>query len=299
MSINSKVYSMNVIVACFIYPLIEDFLNDFFESIKNQTYRDFELLIFEDGFEGDYSNLDFEKIIMKNDNNRSIPDVRKQVIEYVVRKNYDLLIFCDADDVMGEDRIESIVSIHAENKDKYGFYYNNLHLLDSREDVFKGKLPEEVNHYLDLEDYNFLGMSHTALNIHLTKEIWENLPLDDKIIAFDWFMHSYLLIKGFRGRKVDTTTYYRIYDNNTAGLPDSLDEASLKRGLQVKLLQYKMMSRFEKKFKEKEKKVQQLKEYLEINPKRIEDYVQNVYRSRTKFVFWWQNIRLLEKYLDD
>jgi hypothetical protein len=290
---------MNVIVVCFIYPLIKDFLNDFFESIKNQSYRNFDLLIFEDGFEGDYSNLNIKKIVMRNDSNLSIPEVRKHVIKYAINKNYDLLIFCDADDVMGADRIESIVNTHTENKDKYGFYYNDLFLLDSREDVFKGMLPEEITEFSDLEDYNFIGMSHTALNIYLTKNIWENLPVNDRIIAFDWYMHSYLLIKGFKGRKVDTTTYYRIYDENTAGLPDILNEASLKQGIQVKSVHYEMMSRFDKKFKEKEKKIKQLKEYLEDNPERIKNYVQNTYINRTKFVFWWQNIRLLEEYLDD
>lgn len=290
---------MNVLVACFVYPLIKDFLNEFFKSIEIQSYRDFDFLIFEDGFEGDYSSLDFKKIVMKNDNNLSIPGARKHVINYAVSKNYDLLVFCDSDDVMGENRIESIVRVHSENKDKHGFYYNNLYHLDSREDVFKGKLPEEVADYSDLEDYNFLGMSHTALNIYLTKKIWEELPINDQIIAFDWYIHSYLLIKGFKGKKVDSITYYRIYDRNTAGLPDSLNEISLKQGIQVKLIHYKMMSGLDNKFKEKEENIKQLKEYLENSPKRIENYVQNVCENRTNFIYWWQNIRLPEEYLND
>ena len=290
---------MNVIVACFTYPLIEEFLDDFFESVKNQTYRDFDILIFEDGLKGDYSNLDFEKKIMRNIDNLSIPAARKHVINYAVHENYDLLIFCDSDDVMEENRIESIVNLHTENSNLYGFYYNNLHLLDSKEDVFQGELPEEVTHYSEIENYNFLGMSNTALNLSLTKEIWGNLPITDQIIAFDWYMHSYLLVNGFKGRKADTITYYRIYESNTAGLPNSINEQSLKRGIEVKLIHYELMSRFDNKFKEKEKRIKQLKEYLEHNPERVKNYIQEVNKKRTEFVFWWQNIQSLEEYLDD
>ena len=35
-----------------------------------------------------------------------------------------------------------------------------------------------------------------------------------EVIAYDWLLHTYLLLNGYKGKKVDTKTYYRIYENN-------------------------------------------------------------------------------------
>lgn len=286
--------NMKTLLVTFVYPIIEEFLNDFFNSLNRQTSRDFDTIVFDDKFNKNLSNFGYKGKIIKNTDNLSIAAVRQYIIDYAIKEEYDLLIFCDADDVMREDRVEKIIEEYKKTEGKYGFYYNNLYLLKEKKDFYKGNLPKNVESMELLKNYNFLGMSHTAINLKLTKGIWNNFSVNDEIVAFDWYMHMYMLLNGYKGKFVDTITYYRIYENNTAGDTNFLNSKKLKIGINVKKEHYKIMKKFDKSYEEEFLKIEKLEEWLQIE-KNKENYIKFVNDNFQNSIYWWENIMALDK----
>lgn len=284
---------MKVLLVSYVYPLIESFLKDFFNSLNNQTVK-IDYLIYLDKFDFEIKNYNFFEYTEKNTKNLSIPALRKYTIDSAIKKEYDLLIFCDADDIMKEDRVEKLITDYKKTNGEFGFYYNNLYTLEEKKDFYKGNLPNQVNSESELEKYNFLGMSHTAINLKLTKDIWKDFKVTDDVIAFDWYMHSYILSKGFKGVKVDTVTYYRIYENNIAGNTNILNEKKLEIGINVKKTHYKIMSNIDEKFKRNYSKIEELEKKIE-NREFKENYIKLINEIFFENVFWWGNIKTLDE----
>ena len=283
---------MKTLLVSFVYPKIKQYLKDFFISLDNQTFEEFDTIIFNDNFTENLRNYGYDGKIMYNSEKLNIFEVRKLIIDYSNKNKYDLLIFADADDVMAKDRVEIIIKSYEDN---VSFFYNDLYLLSNRStDFFKGKLPHRITDLNKIKEYNFLGMSHTALNMKKEKEILKKMPITNKMIAFDWYIHSYILLKGGSGKKVNTKTYYRTYDHNTAGFPNYLTEKKLRTGLRVKKYHYNFMKQFDETYKELLDKIIRLEKKLK-NPQFKEKYIKYINLKYSDSVFWWENIKALDK----
>jgi len=284
---------MKTLLVSFVYPKIKQYLKDFFISLDDQTIEEFDTLIINDDFHEELKNYGYDGNIMYNTDELNVFEVRKMIIDYSNQNNYDLLIFADADDVMANNRIEIIIESF---ENDISFFYNDLYLLSDRStDFFKGKLPNSITDVEKIKEYNFLGMSHTALNIKKEKEILNKMPITNKMITFDWYIHSYLLLKGGCGKKVNTITYYRTYDNNTAGFTNYLTEKKLKMGLTVKKYHYEFMNQFDESYKVLLDKIKKLEEELK-NPQFKEKYINYINLKYPDSVFWWENIKTLDKF---
>lgn len=284
---------MKTLLVCFIYPAIKQYLKDFFSSLNDQTTKDFDVVIFDDNFDEDLKRYGYDGKIMYNTDALNIFEVRKLIIDYSIHNNYDLLIFADADDVMAKDRVEIIIKSYEK---EISFFYNELYLLSNKNiDFFRGKLPSMIDDLEEIKVYNFLGMSHTALNIKKEKKNLKNIPLSDKIIAFDWYLHSYILSKGGCGKKVNTKTYYRIYDNNIAGFPNQLTDKKLRIGLKVKKYHYDFMKQFNRSYEKLLDRILKLEKKLK-NSDFKEKYIKYINSKYSDSVFWWENIKTLDKF---
>jgi len=283
---------MKTLLVSFVYPKIKQYLKDFFISLDNQTIEEFETIIFDDNFNEDLKRYGYDGKIIYNTDALNIFEVRKLIINYSIHNNYDLLIFADADDVMAKDRVEIIIESYEDN---VSFFYNDLYLLSNRNtDFFKGKLPRRINDLEIIKEYNFLGMSHTALNIKKEKDILKKIPITNKMLTFDWYIHSYVLSKGGCGKKVNSKTYYRIYENNVAGFTNFLTDKKLRIGLMVKKYHYDFMKQFDETYKELLDKIMTLEEKLK-NPQFKEKYIEYINFKYSDTVFWWENIKTLDK----
>ena len=283
---------MKTLLVSFVYPKIKQYLKDFFISLDNQTNKEFDSIIFDDNFNEDVKRYGYDGKIMYNADELNIFEVRKLIIDYSNENKYDLLIFADADDVMAEDRVEIIIKSYEDN---VSFFYNDLYLLSSKNtDFFKGNLPSKIVDLEKIKEYNFLGMSHTAFNMKKEKETLKKMPITDKMITFDWYIHSYILSKGGCGKKVNTKTYYRIHDNNIAGFTNYLTDKKLRIGLTVKKYHYDFMKQFDETYKELLDKIMILEKKLK-NPQFKEKYIDYINFKYSDTVFWWENIKTLDK----
>ncbi|TCI05419.1 glycosyltransferase family 2 protein [Corallincola luteus] len=233
---------MKTIVITHVYQQASPYLRELFDSIDAQTDREFDLLAFNYGLNKPLSFYGFNGEEVSNDLNLGLPDARDWALRYALSHDYELLILIDADDVMAVDRVEKT---KADFDDKVGFYYTGLRLLsDTQRDFFDGQLPKEVTTAQTLFSHNFVGLSHFALNVKLAANAIRQMDCPLDVIAYDWFLASVLLLNGLKAKQVDTSTYYRIYDQNTAGFTNQLTPEKLRRTIEVKAIHYRVMSEY-------------------------------------------------------
>lgn len=283
--------TIRVLFASVIYESMKAYIYDFIKSIKSQTYAEFDILIGNDGFNDDEILREIKRVQnceIKNftDFKLNPSEIRIELIKYAYYKKYDLLIFGDSDDTFSENRIERIVEDYRAD---VAIYYNDLINMSSKTDFFKGMLPKEVDRIDMLDDYNFIGMSNSAINVKRLNLSDLNLEHLSKCIAFDWFLYGMLIRKGLRAKKVeDCKTYYRIYANNIAGDTSIFTKEKLCREIEVKKFQYNAMSKFDKKFEYKIKLLSELEMEM-INNKFSDKYIN---KNSTNSVFWWGSLNI-------
>ena len=202
-----------------VFPMNERYIYDFFDSLINQTYKNFDIIVINDGYEK------FDRIKNKYHHNLNIIEVkysdtpaknREYGINYCIDQKYDFLIFGDSDDYFQKNRVKKSL----EFLKKTDVVVNDLSLFNI-DGVFKEKyISHRINNLenIDLEfikDKNIFGMSNTAINLKKLTKVF----FDDKIVAVDWYFFKRLLEKGLKAIFTnETITYYRQHEKNTIGL---------------------------------------------------------------------------------
>ncbi|BCB96336.1 hypothetical protein JZK55_12580 [Dissulfurispira thermophila] len=202
-----------------IFPQNKDYLHTFIESLKQQTYKNFDIIVVNDNYE------DFEEIKRLYDSDLNIIELkysdtiaknREYGINYCISNGYDIIIFGDSDDYFANNRVEKSIEL----LERYDIVVNDLSLFNDNGVYEENYISYRLNN-LSLLDYSFIrnknifGFTNTALRLIDVKSV--NIPED--LIAIDWYLFSILLLEG---KSViftnDTVTYYRQHPQNTAGL---------------------------------------------------------------------------------
>jgi glycosyltransferase involved in cell wall biosynthesis len=201
------------------FPMNKQYLYDFFASLKNQTYKNFDVIVVNDGYK------DFESIKVKYGKNFKIIELqysntpaknREYGINYCIDNKYDVLIFGDSDDYFEENRIEKSIEFLKE----YDIVVNDLSLFDETGIYEEKYISNRINNlqFIDYEyikDKNIFGMTNTSLKL----ENVSSIKFDENIVAVDWYFFKKLLKQGLKAIFTnDTTSFYRQYDNNIVGL---------------------------------------------------------------------------------
>ena len=170
-----------------IFPMNRQFLYDFFDSLKNQTYKNIDVIVLNDGYK------DFKKIKTAYDQTLNIVELkssntpaknREYGINYCIDHKYDVLIFGDSDDYFKNNRVDKSLEL----LNKADIVINDLSLFNKNgiyEEKYLSHRLENLN-MIDIEfikDKNIFGMSNTATKL---KNI-SNIEFDDKIVAVDWY----------------------------------------------------------------------------------------------------------------
>lgn len=202
-----------------IFPMDKQYLQDFFDSLKNQTDKNFDVIVVNDGYKN------FEEIksaynqvlnIIELQYSNTPAKNREYGINYCIEKKYDVLIFGDSDDYFANNRVEKSL----EFLKKSDILVNDLSLFGEsgiyEEKYLSHRLKNlEVVNFEFIKDKNIFGMTNTAIKLkNITK-----VSFDEKIIAVDWYFFKTLLGQGLKAIFTnETVSFYRQYDNNTVGL---------------------------------------------------------------------------------
>jgi hypothetical protein len=108
---------------------------------------------------------------------------------------------------------------------------------------------------------------------------------------FDWYLWSSVLLRGYPARFTSkTSSKYRVYSGNTAGLPQTINEDNVVKGVKVKRQHYELMSALDDSYVGLAKEFQQVGSKLTDEDWRME-YVLALKEHRVENHIWWENIR--------
>lgn len=225
-----------------VFLMDPGYLTQMFNSLVAQSFKDFDLIVVNDGFE------EFSTFKDRYSNDLSIIEIggacspaenRKIGINYCIEKGYDFLVFCDSDDTFSSNRIEHSV----EKLQVFDIIVNDLTLFsgcDILEDHYLSNrlVNGQKIHFDFVKNKNIFGLSNTAINLRDINPV----AFPGNLIAFDWYFFSVLLLANRKAVFTnETVTYYRQYDGNQVGLKD-IDYESFKKGLKVKQDHYRALS---------------------------------------------------------
>lgn len=266
-------------VVTFIYPYALKYLDEFEKCLSIQTFKDFDLVIFNDGV----SDLK-EAISGYNDHFEIISvsgtpmQIRFEAFGWLNKSGYDKIIFQDIDDSMSSNRVECLINL----LNSYEIVANDLSLMNEKGDIYEESVwSKELGdlfsfNYEFISDKNILGIGNSAIR----RQILE-VPIKQSStpVVADWFIYYQLLHNG-RLSAIFTNqcqTYYRQHEDNMAGIKE-FSEDRLNYVIKVKEAQYNGL---------KEVGIE-LKNEMEVLAKQKEsiDRILDLNKNRSRF-FWW------------
>ncbi|PWE21731.1 hypothetical protein DF188_05825 [Aliarcobacter skirrowii] len=213
------------------------FLNMRIDSILNQTYRNFEILLLDDCSTDNSRDilLDYEKkypsLIKTIFNTTNAGNVFKQWEKGIQSAKGELVWICESDDFCENDFLEKIVN-HFRNpavniafgriqfSDINGKFQKGL---DSyREGAERGIWNKSIIRPAKKWFCNAFGVNNVIANVggcvfkkqNLSKDIWEEARTY-KILG-DWYLYSHLANGGLIAYEPDAISYFRQHEKNTS-----------------------------------------------------------------------------------
>ncbi|MCH7826984.1 MAG: glycosyltransferase family 2 protein [Bacteroidetes bacterium] len=266
----------------------ENYLDLFFDSLKKQTYSNFDVVIVNDR----YNNFEFlydkykELNIVELKYSSTPAKNREFGIKYIFEKNYKIVIFGDSDDYFANNRVQICIN----KLIYYDIVVNDISLFNDNGIGIKKYISNRIENNTEInldfiKDKNIFGMTNTAIKINAL----ENVNFDSELIAVDWYFFSILLLKNYKAIFTnETETYYRQYSNNTVGITNITNE-SISKEIMIKIKHYDLIRKEFKQFQSLyEEMIEFKKKVVNIN------FVEKLKKQNIKNPFWWEEIRLIK-----
>lgn len=278
---------MKVAFGTVAYESAWKYMKEFCASLNRQTDIGFTVLVVCDNLSPKClsqlsQSIARETILTEVNESKTIPALRAELLRQAKRHGFDLLILGDFDDLFSEQRVESIKSVYASNP-QASFFYNEICDFEGKK-IFS-YLPQNVDDISEILECNFLGLSNTSINLNkVTWEFIDSLSVVDTP-TFDWYLYSRLLLDMQEGILVEEAdTFYRIHDNNTAGIASS-KEKDYKKELRIKLQHYEQLKQLDRCFEILSQK------YKDLSA-RGSSLERERFRNTATNGYWWELIKI-------
>ncbi|MFL9834774.1 glycosyltransferase family 2 protein [Chryseobacterium terrae] len=215
-----------VSILCLCYNQ-EKFIRESLESIKAQTYKNFEIIICDD-FSKDHSVEVIKSWISENEDLKIkfVEHIKNEGITKTINELFKLsqgkyLQILALDDLLEKNKLERHVAILEDSSDEYAMVFSDAHLMNDESKRYQNKFIARHLSYLSLQSQNFYEMLLVknfipAMSVLLKRKNivaengWdENLPFED----YDMWLrlsknHSFLFDDVI-------TCSYRLHGNNS------------------------------------------------------------------------------------
>ena len=288
---------MKATVLSTIYPAALRYLSDFLRSLASQTDSSFDLVLVNDSvsereLETRLSGVKFPIHVVASAGTAA--KVRKDGIRFAIDRGYDAIVFADSDDKLGPDRI----AVSKQKLKEQPLFVNELILfgegVGEPRPMLTARYSEgELLGRDSLREFNSMGLSNTAARADVLDEVALDLP--DELIAFDWSLFAGLLERGHAAVfSAACSTFYRQYADNIASLV-RMEESAVLRGVRVKTLHYRYMSRFGRGYEELAASFTALDVKLAADPDFRKWYCARIQTRLSRSTLWWEPIEDIRK----
>jgi hypothetical protein len=277
-----------IVVITTVYPEVEPYFCRYLDSLEAQTSKAFDVLIANDGFIGLEAILSARKLQWRTlDVAKAASGNRRDLINKAIEYGYNKIIFSDSDDELSLNRVNVLNSL----LDIYDVVVNDLDTINSSSQLIDSKYlsnrfenGERINS-IKLQCGNMMGLTNTAATADALKEC---IALQrGEALAFDWYLWTTVLLnsrEAFFTNK--TTTKYRTYANNVAGLPQPININSVRKGLEVKYEHYQLMSKINDSYDTLVTKFE-----TQLSDQNILRYISVIEENKIDFPVWWEQIK--------
>lgn len=289
---------MKNIIVTTAYPAAELYIQEFAESLNEQTDSNFEIYLFNQQLENidEYVSYFTAKVkIIDIPKQPSVIKVKDFMYNYLKKEEgIATIIFADIDDYFDNRRVELVLK----HLKKYDVVVNDLTLVDDSHNILEERILSkrfdsgyEVR-FEDIADKNFIGLSNIGFKAEYIQDI---LPIND-ILVTDWWVSSSLLSKNRTCCFIsDTVTYYRQYLDNWVGMKQKFSKGDIEYSIKVKKHHYKNLLKYitgEKHELITEKFDEVLKvEHKLLSEKNMNNYLDKINKlAKTQKFLWWENI---------
>ena len=268
---------MKVVFGSVVYNQAKKYLPEFFISIEKMINKEFSVTLINDDInpfelEEMISSYSIQVKVSKMENKTPI-QLRIELLRRAKLEETDLLILGDCDDTFSNTRIGNTIQTYI-NYPGAAFFYNQL--INNCNIELMPIFPEHIYSFKEIGQYNFLGLSNTALNMKKISIGFINSLEEFCYEIFDWYLFSRLLLEGMFGKKVkECYTIYRLHENNIVGIQE-FNGDNIKHEIEVKQKHYESLKKYDSYYKIKYEQYKNQKEYQ--------------YLEKEKKYFWWNLI---------
>lgn len=277
-----------------VYPGVEKFLDDFFNSLCRQTFQEFDVLVFNDGVRGlwDYCRPYNELKVIEISATGTPSKIREQGICYLLSNTeYEYIVFGDSDDCFPDERLHVVLELLNE----YDIVVNDLDLFNDDDVLSRGYISQriasgtEINAEMLMRS-NIMGLSNTSVR----RECLTLEALPGNLIAVDWYLFSRMLHQGFCAVFTDETkTDYRQYEDNTVGI-GTISKEKLLRLITVKNLHYQEMAKDYPEYMSLVETYSQMRSLVEENKDMLTLFLDKIENAKIANPLWWEETTVLE-----
>ena len=203
----------------------EQFLAEQIDSIQQQTFKDWQLLIRDDGSSDQTPEIiksfvaQDPRIVFINEHDRENFGVIKNFFTLIKHDKADYYFFSDQDDVWLEDKLETMLAAARQYPDQLPLMvYTDLCVVDQNLQVMNQSMIRSQSHHANTELVQELTENTVtggvALINHALAERWRTL---DNIIMHDWYLAVLATAIGKLVYIDQPGELYRQHDNNVLG----------------------------------------------------------------------------------
>ena len=203
----------------------EQFLAEQIGSIQNQTFKDWQLLIRDDGSSDQTPEIiksfaaQDPRIVFINAHDRENFGVIKNFFTLIKHDKADYYFFSDQDDVWLEDKLETMLAAARQYPDQLPLMvYTDLCVVDQNLQVMNQSMIRSQSHHANTELVQELTENTVtggvAMINHALAERWRTL---DNIIMHDWYLAVLATAIGKLVYIDQPGELYRQHDNNVLG----------------------------------------------------------------------------------